>query len=214
MSSTAPYARIEKAIAASDVGVIRQRWEYGRRLLVDPARTTPTGNLRNDVMPDLIATARRLGRKLSEREIQHRLQAARQYPSEAHITHICASYETWGALRKAGFPPVQLPLDADTTPYDPRSPEERARDAGRALGAAAERDAGQLALFPSDLFDEMSTLAELEKHAAEMAAWTERQADRDRKREAYLGRLLDAVGGDRNRTWGDAQAALDAQQAP
>lgn len=215
MSSFAAYGRLEKAIAAADTGSIRQRWEYGRRLLVDKTKSTESENLKNGVLEGLVGAARRQGvTNVGRREIQHRLQAARLYPGEAHIAYICAQYESWGALRAAAFPPVQLPLDADPDPYDPRTREEKARDTGQALDGAAEKAAGQLELFAyfkDDAFDELSTIAELRKHAVEMREWTERQAKADDRRVAYVDKLSAAVGGDESRTWADANAALAAR---
>jgi hypothetical protein len=206
MSGFARYGRYEKNIAAADASPIRQRWEYGRYLVVDETATTPAGNLRNGVIPELITEARKINRKLSEREIQHRLQAAKAYPTESQIAHICASYETWGALRAAGFPAVEAEPDAE--PYDPRDAAERARE----LARRARHDGGdQLALFdyfPEDRFDETSTLAELAKYADEMTVLTERFARRDRERAEYLKRLIDAVNGDMGATWERAHAAL------
>jgi len=209
--STARYGRQEKAIAAADSGGIRQRWEYGRLLLVDDSMTTPAGNLRNGAIAALIIAAQRIGRKLSEREIQRRLQAGKAYPTEPQITHVCASYETWGALRDAGMPPVDAPPDAE--PYDPRDAAERAREAARELTRHGKGGDGQLALFdyfPDSRFDELSTLAELTKYADEMAGLTERYAKKDRERADYLRSLINAVGGDLSKTWAEAQSALDA----
>jgi hypothetical protein len=215
MSSFAAYGRLEKAIAAADTGSIRQRWEYGRRLLVDKTKSTEAENLRNGALDGLVAAARRQGiANVGRREIQHRLQAARLYPGEAHIAYICARYESWGALRTAGFPPVQLPLDADPEPFDPRTREERARDAGQVLDSAEEKAAGQLdlfAYFKDDAFDELSTIAELRKHAVDMRDWTERQAKADDRRLAYVDKLSAAVNGDESKTWADANAALTSR---
>lgn len=212
MSTFAAYGRLEKVIAADDIGSIRHRWEYGRRLVIDTSKTNQSGNLQHGVLDGLVTAGKRAGAKnLNRREIQHRLQAARLYPSEAHIAHICAQFESWGALRTAGFPPVQLPLDADQTPFDPRTLEEKARDAGEAFDRAAQKAGGQLELF--DYFkdtavDELSTVAELRKYAVEMCEWTDRQAKRDRERLAYVNRLSVAVGGDETKTWAEADAAL------
>lgn len=206
----ARYLRYEKGIVAGDKGTIRQRWEYGRALLVDDAMTTPSGNLRNGVIDGLVTDAKRAGLKLSEREIQHRLQAGKAYPAEAQITHICTSYETWGALRTAGFPSVDAPDGAE--PYDPRKAAERARDAARSLARHGIAGDGQIMLFdyfPDERFDETSTLAELAKYAAEMAELTERYQRRDDERAAYLARLITAVNGDMGASWEEAQAALD-----
>jgi len=214
MSSFDAYGRLEKAIAAADVRSIRARWEYARRLLVDRTKTTRSGNLRNGVIEGLIAAAGRQGIKISRREIQHRIKAAKQYPSEAHITHVRARFETWHKLREAGFPPVQLPLGADTTPYDPRTPEEEARDAGEAIDRIGQGASGQLKLFEyfkESVADELSTIAELRKYAVDMSEWTSRQARKDRERLAYIDRLSAAVGGDESKTWAEANAALVSQ---
>lgn len=207
MSTNSPYTRLEKTIAAADAGGIRQRWEYGRRVLCDPAKTTQAGNLRNGAIAALIADAHRAGVKLSEREIQHRVQAGKTYPCKGQITHICASYESWGALRAAGFPAAGA--DPEDEPYDPRDLAEKARTAEKQLHLD---DPDQLALFdyfPGDRFSELSTLAELAKYAAEMADMTRRYAERDTERAEYLERLSRAVNGDMSKTWAEAQAALD-----
>lgn len=215
MSSFAAYGRLEKAIAAADVGSIRQRWEYGRRLLVDKTKSTDAENLRNGVLDGLVGAARRQGiTNVGRREIQHRLQAARLYPGEAHIAYICAQYESWGALRAARFPAVQLTLDADPEPYDPRTREERARDSGQALDSIAEKAAGQLELFAyfnEEAFDELSSIAELRKHAVDLRDWTQRQANADDRRIAYVDKLSAAVGGDESKTVADANAAMSAK---
>lgn len=216
MSTFAAYGRLEKAIAAADSASIRQRWEYARRLLVDPTKVTPDGNLRNGVIDALISAAARQGIRIGRREIQYRLQAGRAYPSEAEIAQLVAQYETWKELIQAGFPVVALPLGADIEPFDPRTPEEKARDAGQMLGMAAEKAAGQLELFEHfkpEAFDELSTIAELRKHATEMREWTERQLKADDRRFAYVNRLSAAVGGDESKTAAEAEAAL-AGHAP
>lgn len=217
MGTFAAYGRLERGIGAADTGSIRQRWEYGRRLIVDRTKTTANGNLRNDVLDRLVAAGRQYGtRKFGRREIQHRLQSARTYPSEAHIAQVLAQYENWWQLIKAGFPAVQLTLDADPQPFDPRTSEERARDMGEAIDLIAGKPGGQLELF--DYFketaaDELSTIAELRKYADEMSEWTQRQARRDRDRIAYVNRLSAAVGGDETKTWAEADAAMRAQAA-
>ena len=209
--STARYSRQEKAIAAADAGSVRQRWEYGRLLLVDDAMTTPAGNLRNGKVAELILAAAKVGRKISEREIRYRLECGRAYPCESQIRHAGAEYEGWTDLRNAGFPACD-PEDGEA-PYDPRGDRERSRDAARSLARHGERgDETQLPLFdyfPDDRFDETSTLAELTKYAAEMAELTERFVQRDKERAAYLASLIAAVNGDMSKTWEQAQAALD-----
>lgn len=209
----ARYLRLEKYILASDTGAILERWKYGRRLLEDETATTPNGNLRHGVLAKLTGQATARGYKLPEREIQRRLQCARTYPAEAQIRRAIDRFGVWSALYDAAFPPVEAPEDAE--PFDPRDADEKARDAARELarrsGQAA--DDGQLALFeyfPDDKFDEMATLGELAKYAAEMAALTERYARKDRDRADYLRRLIGAVKGDLSKTWAEAHAALEA----
>jgi hypothetical protein len=207
------YLRYEKRIAASDTGGILERWTMAQALLADGKKATPAGNLRHGALERILADAKAAGLPLTEREIQYRLKCARAYASEAEIRTACSDYKTWSELRAAGFPPVQVPLGADTDPFDPRNPAEKARDAGRELARVEQEEAGQLALFeffpPERGFSELSTLAELDKHAEEMAEWTARHIRRDRERRAYVDRLIAAVRGDMSKTWAEAQAALD-----
>jgi hypothetical protein len=165
------------------------------------------------VVDALIAQAAAQGIKISRSEIGYRMQCGRAYATEAEITTACGDFKSWSDLRAAGFPPVQVSLEDDTDPYDPRDPDEKRRDAARELARLTEENSGQLALFdhfPAERFDPLATLAELTKWANEMADWTERQAEADRKRLAYLKELTTAVGGDLGKTWEEAQAALEA----
>jgi len=208
------YLQLEKYIAASDTGGIIDRWRYGRRLIEDGDATTPAGNLKHGVLDKLIAQASARGIRISRSEINYRMQCGRAYVTEAEISTACGDFKTWSDLRAAGFPPVQVPLGAETDPFDPRGADEKRRDAAREMVRIAEEAGGQLALFdhfPADRFDKLVTLSELTKWASEMADWTERQADADRRRLAYLKDLTDAVHGDLGKTWEEAQAALDAQ---
>lgn len=211
MGTFASYGRLEKAIAAADTGSIRRRWEYARRLLMDRSKTHPDGRLKHGVIDGLIAAAARQGIKIGRREIQYRFQAGRTYQSEAEYAQLVAHFETWKEVIQAGFPAVDVPLDADLEPFDPRTPEERARDMGEAIDLIAGKASGQLELF--DYFketaaDELSTIGELRKYATEMSEWTQRHARRDRERIAYVNRLSAAVGGDETKTWAEADAAM------
>lgn len=211
----ARYRKLERAIADSDNGGIIERWHYGRKLIEDGDATTPAKNLRHGVLGGLIASARKEGVKLSEREIQYRLKAARAYESEAEIRKILADFPNWWQLIQAGFPAAQVTLDADTAPFDPRTPAERRQDMAKEIERRArEEGSGQLVLFehfPADRFDSLATLAELRKYAVEMFEWTERQADADRRRLAYVDQLLAAVNGNERATWEQAAARLAAQ---
>lgn len=208
------YIKLERAIAASDRGGILERWRWATRVLNDPNMVTPNGNLRHGKLAHLIADAKSDGIDLAQREIQRRLQCARAYQSEAEIRRAADTFGDWSDLYNAGFPPVQVPLDADTDPFDPRDAGEKARDAARDLARLEEEGGGQLTLFdyfpPERGFTELSTLADLAKYASEMAEMTDRYVRRDRDRADYLRSLVNAVGGDMSKTWGEAQAALDA----
>jgi hypothetical protein len=203
------YLRLERAIAASDRGGIIERWRWGTRVLNDPKMVTPNGNLRHGKLAELTAEAKADGHDAAQREFQRRLQCARAYRSDAEIRRAADTFPNWSDLYDAGFPPVQVPLDADTEPFDPRDPDEKRRDAARDLAQRSQEAAGQLALFPDDRYGELSTLAELAKYATEMAEITERFARKDRERADYLKSLIDAVDGDMSKTWAEAQAVLD-----
>lgn len=210
MTRFSAYGRCERAIAAADVNTLRQRWEYGRRLLCDPQATDRDGNLRPGVMDSLIHAARDRGVSLTEAEINSRLEAGRAYPAESQIRRARAGFENWAALADAGFPPIEA--DPGEKPYDPRGAAERAAAVDRQL-ALGEPDPAQMTLFdyfPDDRFDSLSTLAELRKHADDCARRTEGHARKNRERYEYLDRMSDAVEGDESKTWAEAQAALDA----
>jgi hypothetical protein len=202
------YGRQEKAIAAADISTTRERWEYGRRLACDPLATNPAdGTLRDGVMGSLITAARKRGVHLTEEEITARLAAGLAYPCESQIRGARRDFETWAALCEAGFPEIEA--EPGDQPHDPRGAAERARAVDRQL-ALGEPDPEQLALFPDDRYDILSTLAELRKYAAESDERTKRHAAKNAERFAYLDELSEAVGGDESRTWEEAQAALDA----
>lgn len=201
--SLSRYLRQEQRIAASDSNGIWERWRYGLSLLADTSRVTANGNLKHGVLVELLQGAERRGIKLSEREIQYRLKAARAYPTEAQIRRSIADFKDWSALIAAGFPPYEAP--ADEPPADPRDADERARDLARQL---AELAGDQLSLFPDDMFGPLATLAELAKYAEEMAELTARFVQRDVERDAYLQQLIDAAGGDMSATWEQAERLL------
>lgn len=195
---TTQYVRQEQAIAAADSGGIRERWMWGLRLLRDPDAFTPgSTQLKPGRADELIKAAAAAGRKLSVREIQYRLQSARMYPTETEITHACAQFGEWSALRAAGFPAYQPTLDEP--PADHRTEAERARDRARAL---AERIGEQGALFPlSDFEPTTTTLKELHEYAEQQEAITARFVAHGEKRRVYLARLTEAVDGDLDATW-------------
>jgi hypothetical protein len=203
-----PYLRMEKAIAASDAAGIRERWEYGRRLLVDETATTEFGTIRIEVVNELLHEAERTHVRLSRREIQRRLQIATAYPTEQQLCKALEQYETWWDLTLAGFPEIPAPEDA--RPFDPRGTRELAREhEARGARLFPEGDQQQLALELFPKHDGESTLAELEAYAREQTEITARFNSRDAKRRQYLEELIDAVAGDMTKTVSAALAALN-----
>lgn len=200
-----PYTSAEKAIAAADAGSIRQRWEYGRRLLVDDTMTTPAGNLRKGVLPELLRAALRISRKLSEREIRYRIQCARAYPTASQIGSAAADFETWRALCDAGFPPY--PAVEGERPYDPRTTREVVKAHAQSGADILPEPWEQRGLF--ERFSDDTTLGAMRRYAEEQAELTERFARRSDARFAYLDALIKAVNGDLSKTYGAARAALD-----
>ena len=201
------YERRERAIAAADAGSIRERWEYGRLLLVDDAMTTPAGNLRHGVLAGLIAAAVRAGRKVSGREIRRRVQCARVYPCESQIGHAVADFENWRDLAEAGFP--AYPAADGERPYDPRSTRDIERAHERSGADILPDPWEQRALF--ERFDDDATLGALKRYAEEQAELTARFSRRCDDRLAYLAELIKAVDGDLTATYGRARAVLEGR---
>jgi hypothetical protein len=218
MASLRPYTAREKAIRAADAGGIRQRWEFGRLLVVDDTATTPAGNLRNGVLDTLVQAARKAGWSPRianseftiqglRRDIQYRMQCARSYPCESQIRQASADFESWTALAKAGFPPY--PREPGERPYDPRSDADIADATGK-FGAEILPDGfEQMALFGR--FTDDTTLAEMQRYCSAQAEMTARFSERDDKRQRYLNSLIKAVDGDLAATWAEARAALVGQ---
>lgn len=202
MASARPYTAREKASGAADTGTIRQRWEYGRLLLVDDTATTPAGNLRHGVLATLRKAALKADRKVSDREIQYRMQAARAYPTEVQIAQASADFDCWWDLIRAAFPPYDTPRGERS--YDPRSTRELAVAHGRDIlpGPPFEQES----LFAR--FDDDSTLAAMRRYAEEQQELTARFAARCEERTAYVHALIKAVDGDETKTWTEARAAL------
>lgn len=135
---------------------------------------------------------------------------AKAYPQESQLRRVLDWFETWGDLCEAGFP--EIGAEPGEEAFDPRGAAERAAALDRQL-AFGETDPAQMTLFdffPDDRFDELSTLAEMRKHAADCARRTEGHARKNRERFEYLDRLSAAVDGDEGKTWEEAQAALNA----
>lgn len=200
------YLRLEKNIAASDTGGILERWRFGRRLMMDDKATTPNGNLRHGKMAELIATASAAGYKLSEREIQYRIQCAKAYITEAQIRTAGADFADWTGLREAGFPQVEAPEDGE--PYDPRDADEKWRD----FRAEQERQGNpeQLAFelpthFSHDTYSPRTPISTLITACDESERYTENMAKKDAERRAYVIELTDAAGGNLDMPWIEAE---------
>lgn len=110
MSRQSEYLKIERRIAADERGGIMHRWHYGRELLKAKAgrKQLPDG-----MIADLVAAARRTGRRLSEREIQYRLKLATVYGTDQQVRKLIADLGSWSEIIKAGFPPVEVDEDDD-----------------------------------------------------------------------------------------------------
>lgn len=115
-----------------------------------------------------------------------------------------ADWETWTALRNAGFPAYKAPEDEPLADW--RTPAEKRRDLAREL---ADRAGMQDALFPLDQYEPTeATLKDLREYAEQQREITERFAAHDEKRFAYLERLVEVAGGDESMTWAAAAALL------
>lgn len=198
---TTQYIRIERAISAAATNDIHERWIWGLRLLRDPDAFTPgSSQLKPGRAEELVRAAKAAGFRLSEREIQYRLKAARSYPTESQIAQAAAEFSNWTALVGNGFPPFGAPEGEG--PADHRTEAERQRDHARALTDILGE---QGTLFPLQDFEPTETpLKVLAAYADEMAELTARFQKRDRERRAYLDALIEAAGGDLAVTWQDA----------
>ena len=202
---TTQYTSIEKKIAKGETGSIRERWQYGLRLLDDPTATTDSKkSLKHGVTEQLIKYAEHHGLKLSGREIQYRLQAARAYPTEGQIRKALADFTTWWDLIQAGFPPY--PIDPqDDKPADYRTPAERLAAAGKAM---LDLIGEQGSFYPLSRFEPAeTTLADLVAFGEEQERITQGFIDTGKRRAEYLELLSDAVGHDLTRSWLDAHRA-------
>lgn len=202
---TAQYVRQERAIAAADSGGIRERWLWGLRLLRDPDAFANGGTqLRPGYADGIVAAVKTAGRKLSQREIQYRLRAARTYQTDSQIAQISARFDNWSGLIAADFPAVDAAEGEGVA--DHRTEDERRRDHARALADAV---GVQGALFPlSDFEPVTTTLKDLITYATEMSELTARFARRDQDRWAYLNRLVEVAEADLSITWAEAHARL------
>lgn len=165
-------------------------------------------SLRHGVTDQLVAAATAGGLKLSDREIRRRLQCARTYATEAQIGRAVADFGSWRDLSEANFPTYDA--EPDEPPADHRTDAERDRDKGRALLDAVGE---QGALFPLDQFEPVTaTLKDLQAYTGQMEELTERFRARDRKRRAYVDRLIEVADGDLSMLWLDAAKRLPSEE--
>jgi len=195
------YTRQEAAIAASETNGIRQRWLWGLRLIRDgQLQSAGGGGLRHGVTEQLIQAAVQRDLKLSQREVQYRLQCARSYPTESQIRNAIADFPTWFALTQAGFPPYPKP-DGEH-PADHRTAPEITSDRARALADAL---GAQDALFPLSRFEPVeTTLKDLRDFVDDQAKMTANFVATERRRRAELDLLVAAADGDMSMTWAEA----------
>ena len=206
------YGKIERDISTSENGTIYHRWRYGRRLLCDIEITTPKGNFKHGVLEKMVRAS---GGKLSERELQRRLQCGRTYPKQSQIRHAVADYRSWRDLAAANFPPYEG--DEDELPYNPLATEElvkQHRTGSERFGEDDQYDGGGLvprgefeegAIIPRDTFPDATPLHEIDRWADEEVEIAARHGERAHKRRRYVDGLIKAVGGDLNATLGEAE---------
>jgi hypothetical protein len=206
---TTQYIRIERAISAAATSDIRERWVWGLRLLRDSDAFAPgSTQLKPGRADELVRAAKAAGFRLSEREIQYRLKAARSYPTESQIAQAAAEFSNWTALVGNHFPAFEAP-DGEP-PADHRTEAERQRDHARALTDILGE---QGTLFPLQDFEPNETpLKVLAAYAEEMAELTARFEKRDRERRAYLDALIQAADGDLSVTWQAAHERAYGEQ--
>ena len=98
---TEKYMEIEQKINAAGW---EWRRKFGEALLADPAACHPGGRLKQGVIEQLLAAAEVLGFALSEREIQYRLQAAKEFSRETENTHHGADFHPEVKTETLEFP--------------------------------------------------------------------------------------------------------------
>lgn len=220
------YGRIEREISASGNGTIWHRWRYGRRMLCDLEITTPNGYFRHGVIEKLITAS---GGKLSERELQRRIQCGRAYPMRSQIRRALDTFGSWADLYNAGFPAYES--DEDELPYNPLKTDElivqhkttadRLTEDGQYDGGGivsredAEEGDGEVAkqpeegaLIPRDTFPDTTPLSELARWAEQELELARRYGVMADRRARYIAALVKAANGDLNVTLGDAERRL------
>lgn len=108
------YPKLSQAPARDDRHSIEHRWRHGRAILTDPEMMSASGkSLKHGAMDKLIAIAKAAGVKLSEREIQWRIQCARAYKTINEIRRSTSDFADWTALVEAGFPVTYIDESVD-----------------------------------------------------------------------------------------------------
>lgn len=190
------YRKLSRNIARGDTRTIEDRWRYGRAVITDPRKMSASGKqLRIGAAEELIAVGKAVGDKLSEREIQYRIQCARAYKAINEILHASAGFAGWAELRNAGFPVTYV----DEVP----SPDDILDN----IEQTDPQEFEQLGLFPPLVKTvplERCSLRYLLAYADEMEAMTASFARRDRERRAHLSALCMAVEGDLDVLYPDA----------
>lgn len=216
------YGRIERDISAAGNGTIWHRWKYGRRLLCDTEITTPNGNFRHHVIEKLIRAS---GGKLSERELQRRLQCGRTYPKRSQIRHAVADFETWHDLAAANFPPYEG--EEDELPYNPLATDEliiqhktgagRVEEDGQYEGGGIVpredheehgEEPREGALIPRDTYPDTTPLSELVRWAEQERELARRFNARVDKLCYYIDSLVKVANGNLAMTLGEAESRL------
>lgn len=132
------YLSIETRIAAAERGGIRERWTWGRQLLVDPNAFNPKSTqLKPGYTADLVQAAEAAGLRLSVREVSRRLQFARIYTTEQAVDEIIAKFGSWHEMADADFPPLLDDLELDDLALVDEQPDEFRRKAGNLPGFKA-----------------------------------------------------------------------------
>lgn len=118
-AKTTGYLGLERKIASNEGGGMIHRWQYGRKLL---AAKADRKQLPHGMLASLIADATKAGMKVSEREIQRRIQFATIYPTEATARKAIAEFGSWTELVNTGFPAIEIEQSDPPDAWDQISP--------------------------------------------------------------------------------------------
>jgi hypothetical protein len=121
MGKPSVYMKLERQIADDERGGVIHRWKYGRELL---AAKVGRKQLPDGMIAGLVQEAERMGKKISEREIQYRIRLATVYATDQQVRRAIADLGTWTEIIRAGFPaiesddPDELPDEISTSSPD------------------------------------------------------------------------------------------------